>query len=170
MRTNFSNQYFKLSFPSSLSLFQNMYTHSHIYFCQSPHHCSCWYYHDSICTYLFFFSGADLCRGTKNHNLIDNMNKKLEQTHKKISDVKRKCTETAKTCLKMHVSRKKFLLHGCRSSLKLTSFILMQSCFMNSVTQSLSFTLINGCSIVWSLLSNILKFSSFICNIHKFYF
>lgn len=81
-----------------------------------------------------------VCRGTKNHNLIDNMNKKLEQTRKKISDVKRKCTETAKTCLQMHVenvSRKKWILPWyVRSSLMSTSFIILrQSCFMNSVTQ-----------------------------------
>ncbi|KAG5679242.1 hypothetical protein PVAND_008822 [Polypedilum vanderplanki] len=40
---------------------------------------------------------------TKNHNLIDNFNKKLAQTQKKIDEVKRKCTETAKNCLQMHV-------------------------------------------------------------------
>jgi hypothetical protein len=99
---------------------------------------------------FFFFSGGDVCRGTKNHNLIDNMNKKLEQTHKKISDVKRKCTETAKTCLQMHVgnvSRKKVVESAIRSSLMSTSFILRQSCFMNSVTQCEIFALINGCSI-----------------------
>lgn len=90
MRTNFSNQYFKLFFlflsssssyihwqPLILSIAIDMYN-----------------------IWDFFLV---LNRGTKNHNLIDNMNKKLEQTHKKISDVKRKCTETAKTCLQMHV-------------------------------------------------------------------
>lgn len=147
--TNFSNQYFKLSFPSSFSLY-----HVHIYKCIYANlhiTCSCWYNHHSICTNNFFW---DKCRGTKNHNLIDNMNKKLEQTHKKISAVKRKCTETAKTCLQMHVenvSKKKVIAWECSKvvSLMSTSFILSQSCFMNSVTQSKDFCgLINDCSMI----------------------
>lgn len=54
-------------------------------------------------------------RGTKNHNLIDNMNMKLAQTQKKISDVKRKCTETAKTCLQMHAAENVsiFIIPSC---------------------------------------------------------
>lgn len=81
-----------------------------------------------------------LCRGTKNHNLIDNMNMKLAQTQKKISDVKRKCTETAKTCLQMHAAEnvsKALLLFqrvhhhvvAIRSSLMSTSFIYWGSQF-----------------------------------------
>lgn len=42
-------------------------------------------------------------RGTHNHNLIDNVQKKLEQTNKKLSEVKRKCTKATKHCLKMQM-------------------------------------------------------------------
>lgn len=70
---------------------------------------------DMYIFFLLLLFSVGFCRGTKNHNLIDNMNKKLEQTHKKISDVKRKCTETAKTCLQMHAEnvskgKKKWIL------------------------------------------------------------
>lgn len=52
-------------------------------------------------------------RETRNHNLIDDMHKKLAQTNKKLNDVKRKCTTTAKQCLQVqleNVSEKFFLL------------------------------------------------------------
>lgn len=123
----YGEQTFQINILNFLFLPLFLYVMLHIYKCIFANlhiTCSCWYNHLSICTYNFF---SDICRGTKNHNLIDNMNKKLEQTHKKISDVKRKCTETAKTCLQMHVenvSKKKvyFLIAwewGCaiRSSL-----------------------------------------------------
>lgn len=38
---------------------------------------------------------------TKNHNLIDNMHKKLAQTNKKINDVKRKCMDATRHCLQI---------------------------------------------------------------------
>lgn len=42
-------------------------------------------------------------RETRNHSLIDNMHKKLAQTNKKISDVKRTCTEATKHCLEVQI-------------------------------------------------------------------
>ncbi|XP_070492802.1 uncharacterized protein [Chironomus tepperi] len=52
---------------------------------------------------------------TKNHNLIDNLSKKLAQTQKKIDDVKIKCTETAKNCLQMHVENHLIKSHASQT-------------------------------------------------------
>lgn len=64
-------------------------------------------------------------RETRNHNLIDNVNKKLAQTNKKLNEVKRKCTETAKHCLQAqfeNVSTQNFSIMRSRENFELDSF------------------------------------------------
>lgn len=42
-------------------------------------------------------------RGTNNRHLIDSMHMKLEQTNKKLGEVKSKCTKAVKSCLRMQM-------------------------------------------------------------------
>lgn len=118
--------------------------------------------------YVHNFSFGRGCRGTKNHNLIDNMNKKLEQTHKKISDVKRKCTETAKTCLQMHVENVSRAFASIRSSLMSTSFIIYWGSHVLWIRSRNVKALINGCSIAWFPFS-LLHYSFTLSTLNNFF-
>lgn len=63
-------------------------------------------------SYSAHVSPLSLPRGTNNHHLIDNVQKKLEQTNKKLCEVKRKCTKAAKHCLKMQMESVSRLWRG----------------------------------------------------------
>lgn len=57
---------------------------------------------DLTCFSFVFFSSRPP-RGTNNRHLIDSMHMKLEQTNKKLGEVKSKCTKAVKSCLRMQM-------------------------------------------------------------------